>query len=395
MTGDHLAIESIILRAGKVIIACAGSNQCRSDVAEVEVHNFSKVGDRTPGTIDLRSDTVTRPTDAMYERMMVAPLGDDGQDGDPTVQELEELTARLMGKPAGLFVPSCTMANLIATLAQIERGQQIVIEAESHMYVAEPGIAMFSGGIYVPIVGTSGEMDVDRLASMLRGGLHRARSGLVTMETTHNNAGGTALGLDHMATVSSLARSCGIPVHIDGARLFNAATFLGVEPAELAAFADTVSICLSKGLSAPMGAVLIGEQQLINRARGLRRALGGQQRQAGVAAAAGIVAVTEMRRRLNEDHLRAAALSTLLNRVHPTLSASDPQTNIVLLDVFRTGSSAEQWVSALSVEGLLVRAWGTDRLRLITHRHISDNDIADAAAAVHRAAESLIKDQIV
>ena len=241
--------------------------------------------------VDLRSDTVTHPTPAMYERMMRAPIGDDGLDGDPTARELEAETAQVLGKDAGLFVPSCTMANLIAILAQSQRGEQVVLEANAHIYNSERGSGTFTGLFYLPVPGTAGAMDLDVLEDVLNPTGHRLKTALVGLETSHNNAGGAVLPLDHMAKVHQMAHRRGVRVHIDGARLFNAAVYLGVTPAEVARSSDTVSLCLSKGLSAPVGAVLAGPKATIEKGRTLRRMLGGAQRQVGIMAAAGLEGV--------------------------------------------------------------------------------------------------------
>ena len=331
--------------------------------------------------VDLRSDTVTRPTEAMYERMRSAPVGDDGLDGDPSVRELEAHVAQRLGKQAGLFVPSCTMANLLAVLAQAQRNEQVALEATAHMYTSERGAATFTGLFYLGVAGAGGAMDLGALQEALQGGGHRLKTALVAMETSHNNAGGAVLPLDHMQAVHGLAQAAGAAVHLDGARLFNAAAALGVDPGEIARHADTVSLCLSKGLSAPVGAVLAGARPVMERARGLRRMLGGTQRQAGIMAAAGLEAVRTMGGRLAEDHARARRLSDGVNRLAPALSASVPQTNIVQVETAASGMDNAQWTAALAAAGLLVRPWGRTRLRCVTHRHIGDADIDAAVGA--------------
>ena len=337
--------------------------------------------------VDLRSDTVTHPTAAMYERMRTAPIGDDGLDGDPTVRELEAYVAGQLGKEAGLFVPSCTMANLLAVLAQTQRNEQVVLESAAHMYTSERGAATFTGSFYLGLPGTDGAMDLNRLEDALLAGGHRLKTALVTMETSHNNAAGAVLPLDHMQAVHGLARAAGVPVHLDGARLYNAAVALGVAAGKIARHADTVSLCLSKGLSAPVGAVLAGSQPVMARARVLRRMLGGTQRQSGIMAAAGLEGVQTMTGRLAEDHVRARRLSAGVNRLGPAISATEPQTNIVQVETAGTGMSNTEWVAALQAAGLLVRPWGRTRLRCVTHRHIGDADI-DAAV---QAFETVLK----
>jgi threonine aldolase len=233
-------------------------------------------------------------------------------------------------------------------------------------------------------------MDLDMLEDVLsQGPRSRLRTGMIALETSHNNAGGTVLPLLHMATVQRMGAQRGTAIHLDGARLFNAAVYLQVAPAEIARYCDTVSICLSKGLSAPMGAILAGRGQAIKRARALRQMLGGQQRQVGIIAAAGIEAVTVMGDRLLEDHVRATRLRQVVRRAHAVLRVTEPQTNIVQVDVSATGRSSVEWAEALSNHGLLVRPWGKQRLRCVTHRHIGDADIEYAAQAFSSAALSL------
>ncbi|MGE8640119.1 MAG: threonine aldolase family protein, partial [Achromobacter sp.] len=311
--------------------------------------------------VDLRSDTVTHPTAAMYERMRTAPIGDDGLDGDPSVRALEAHVAARLGKEAGLFVPSCTMANLLAVLAQTQRNEQVVLESSAHMYTSERGAATFTGLFYQGVSGTDGAMDLNRLDDALLSGGHRLKTSLVAMETSHNNAGGAVLPLDHMQAVYGMANAAGIPVHLDGARLFNAAVALGVPAAEITQYADTVSLCLSKGLSAPVGAVLAGSKAVMSRARTLRRMLGGTQRQSGIMAAAGLEGVQSMTERLVEDHARARRLSDGINGLAPALSATVPQTNIVQVETAGTGMTNAEWVAALQAQGLLTRPWGRTR----------------------------------
>ncbi|MBD1586849.1 threonine aldolase family protein [Pseudomonas typographi] len=325
--------------------------------------------------VDLRSDTVTRPTQEMYEAMRAAPIGDDGLDFDPSVRALEEGVAGLLGKEQGLFVPSCTMANLLAVLAQTGRSEQVLLESTAHMFTSERGAATFTGLFYLGVRGQHGAMNLNEAEEALKGGTHKLHTGLLAMETSHNNAGGTVPALDHMAAVYRMAESRGVPVHLDGARLFNAAVALGVAAEEMAASADTVSVCLSKGLSAPVGAVLVGPSATLARARRLRRMLGGTQRQAGIMAAAGLYAVQNMVTRLSDDHRHALMLSTQINQLGLAISASQPQTNIVQVDISKTGLDSLTWVDNLERAGLRVRPWGADRLRCVTHRHIDDDDI--------------------
>jgi threonine aldolase len=271
----------------------------------------------------------------------------------------------------------------------VPRQEQIVLESAAHMYTSERGAATFTGAFYVGVPGTGGAMDLGLLEEALATGGIKLKTALVSMETSHNNAGGAVLPLAHMRAVHELAAGRGIAVHLDGARLFNAAVALDVTPATVAAHADTVSLCLSKGLSAPVGAVLAGPRATMDRARVLRRMLGGTQRQSGIMAAAGLEAVETMGARLAEDHTRAARFSRALNSLHPLLGATVPQTNIVQVDLSRTGRDSRQWVADLGEAGLLIRPWGTKRLRCVTHRHITDRDIDRAVDAFRTVAGRL------
>lgn len=331
-----------------------------------------------PHLVDLRSDTVSRPTPAMYERMRTAPIGDDGLDGDPSVRELEQTVAALLGKEAGLYFPTCTMANLLAVISQTGRNQQVLLERNAHMLTTERGGSIFAGAAYVPVEGHDGAMDLDRLSSAMRPGSSGLEVGMIAMETSHNNAGGAVLPVAHMKAVHALAASANIPVHIDGARIMNAAAALGMHVRELADHADSISLCLSKGLSAPVGAILASSKPVVATARTFRKMLGGTQRQAGILAAAGVEAVQSMSARLTEDHVVARELSAGLNGLGASISATIPQTNIVQVSVGATGMTSHQWVAALQQRGILTRPLGEDRLRCVTHRHIQSDDIARA-----------------
>lgn len=324
--------------------------------------------------VDLRSDTVTRPTPQMYERIASAPLGDDGLDGDPTAQALEATAAQLLGKEKALYVPSATMANLLAILAQAQRQEIVLAEAASHIYVTERGAATLTGTFYEGIAGVDGAMDLGLLEEALAPGRNKLRTGVVCLESSHNNAGGAVLPLAHMQAAFEASKGVGASVHLDGARLMNAAVALGVPVSRITAFTDTVSLCLSKGLSAPMGAVLAGPAATIQRARGLRKLLGGSQRQVGIAAAAGLVAITTMVDRLADDHAAARRLAHGINRIQG-LSANAPQTNIVQVNVASSGLDADRWEAALRGLGILVRPWGKQLLRCVTHRHAGEREV--------------------
>ena len=335
--------------------------------------------------IDLRSDTVTKPTDAMLERMRAADLGDDGREGDPTVRAFEALAAERTGKEDGMFVVSGTMGNLVSLLAHGQPGGAVVLEANAHILRSElGGIASLGGLFHRPVPGVRGEMDLSLLDEAIGPGLSPVRLGtsVVCLETTHNDAGGAVLSLEHMAAVHALARQRGVPVHTDGARLFNAAAKLGVPAKEVAKHTDTLQFCISKGLSAPIGSVVVGPRAFIQRARTFRRMVGGNLRQGGVIAAAGIVALEQMVDRIGDDHRAARALADGLHRISPRLV--DParvETNIVQVDIGWSGRAATEWIAALDQHGVHTAAWSKTLLRLVTHRHIGAAEVERALAA--------------
>jgi threonine aldolase len=328
--------------------------------------------------IDLRSDTVTRPTEAMLESMREATFGDDSREGDATVQKLEAMAAARTGKEAGAFMPSGTMTNLVAMLAHGSRGGEVLLEEGSHTLNAElGGVAGVAGLFYRGIPGRRGAMDLELLREAIRP-MTRFNMGtaLVWMENTHNRAGGAALPLAHMRAVFGLARESGVPVHLDGARIFNAAIALGCAAAEISAYSDSVCFCVSKGLSAPVGSILCGGREFIERARACRRMLGGNMRQAGPLAAAGIVALETMVDRLAEDHLSARRLAAGFHRLDPSLcEPEDVETNLVRVDVRKSGRRASQWSTELQADGVLVAPADVYVLRFVTHRHISSADV--------------------
>ena len=336
--------------------------------------------------IDLGSDTVTRPTEKMLERMRHAELGDDGREGDPTVRKLEALAADRLGKEAGLFVPSGTMANLVSLLAHTGRGGEVLSDPGTHIYRSEMGgIAGLASLFHRTVPSRRGQMELDVLREAVKPALTPRSLGtaLIVMETTHNDAGGAVLPLAYMVAVHGLAQDAGVPVHIDGARVFNAAVALGVPASAIAAHGESIGFCISKGLSAPVGSVLCGSAEFITRARAFRRMVGGNLRQAGVIAAAGIVALEEMIDRLAEDHARAKRLAEGLARIDPSLvDPAGVETNIVRLDVAKSGRRAEVWVEALKGKGVLAGVWSPWQIRMVTHRHITDADVDRVVATV-------------
>lgn len=334
--------------------------------------------------IDLRSDTVTRPTEAMLDSMREATFGDDSRDGDETVKRLEQLAAARTGKEAGAFMPSGTMANLVAMLAHGARGGEVLLEEGSHTLYAElGGIAAVAGLFYRGIPGRRGAMDLEQLREAIRPtARHHMGTALVWLENTHNRAGGAVLPLAHMREVHAIAHEHGVPVHLDGARLFNAAVALGVSPGAIAEYSDSVCFCVSKGLSAPVGSILCGSREFIERARAYRRMVGGNLRQAGPLAAAGIVALETMVERLAEDHQTAKRLAEGLHLVDESLcDPREVETNIVRVSVKKSGRPAALWSADLKAKGVLVSPADTWTLRFVTHRHIAAPDVDTAVAA--------------
>jgi threonine aldolase len=334
--------------------------------------------------IDLRSDTVTRPTEAMLESMREATFGDDSRDGDPTVQKLETLAAERTGKEAGALMPSGTMANLVAMLTHGHRGGEVLIEDGSHTLNAElGGISAVAGLFYRGIPGRRGAMDIDALRESVRPVMrNQMGTALIWMENTHNRAGGAVLPLAHMASVYGIAHDHGVPVHLDGARIFNAAAALGVNATEIAQHSDSVSFCVSKGLSAPVGSILCGSNAFVERARAFRRMVGGNMRQAGPLAAAGIVALETMVGRLKEDHSTAKRLAEGLHRIDASLvDPRDVESNLVRVDVKKSGKRAAQWSADIKPRGILVSPCDIFALRFVTHRHIGFADIDQTVSA--------------
>jgi threonine aldolase len=339
---------------------------------------------------DFRSDTTTQPTAAMRAAMAAAELGDDGYGEDPTVNELQRVAAARLGKEVALFVPSGTMGNLLALLAHTGRAEEVLLEATSHIIRSEMGgIAAVAGVSWRSLPGERGAIPLPAIAAACEGGGYgtaRLRPALLCLETTHNAAGGAVLPLDYLAAARALARTHGVAVHIDGARLFNAACALGVPAEAIARHADTITFCLSKGLRAPAGSLLCGPAELIARARLLRRMLGGGMRQSGVLAAAGLVALETQVERLAEDHRRARSLAEGLVAIHPTLcDVASVQTNIVMVDFAASGRSAAEWAALLGAEGLVCRAAGATRMRLVTHADLEDADTTALLGAIRRS----------
>jgi threonine aldolase len=351
----------------------------------------------TTKTIDLRSDTVTLPTQEMREAIARAALGDDVYGEDPTVNQLERMAASMMGKEAAMLVPSGTMGNLAAILTHCTRGTKVFLGSQAHTYVYEAGGAAALGGVVMTPIQNSpgGELDLDQLRDELERppDAHFAEPALVALENTHNLCAGAAVDLSHAAAVAGLTHSHSLPVHLDGARIFNAAFALETTAQKVASFADSVSFCLSKGLACPVGSVLCGSAEFVAKARRLRKVLGGGMRQAGIIAAAGIVALETMIDRLAEDHLNARALAqgfALIAGIE--VRPVKRRTNMVVFDIAGDAKTAAAFAAALKERGVLVGARGPTAFRAVTHYGISRNDVDRAVAAASEAAVEAFPD---
>jgi threonine aldolase len=348
-------------------------------------------------TVDLRSDTVTHPSPAMREAMYRAEVGDDVYGEDPTVNRLEALTAERLGTEAALFVTSGTMGNAVAILTHCRRGDEIIMGDRSHTYLYEVGgPARLNGSSIRPIPTLAdGTLDRTRLAhSFLGDDIHEARTGLLCVENTHNMCGGRVLSPAMLRELAAPAHARGLPVHMDGARVFNAAVTLGVPVSALAAEVDSVQFCLSKGLSAPVGSMVAGSRDFIAEARRVRKLLGGGMRQAGIIAAAGIVALNEMVHRLAEDHATAKQLAQgLANIPGIVVEPETVETNILFFGVSGRDDQPGDvgpLVQAAARAGVLLSGGDDGRIRAVTHYGIGADDIDRALAAVEQAMAALV-----
>jgi threonine aldolase len=340
--------------------------------------------------VDLRSDTVTKPTPEMREAMAEAEVGDDVYRDDPTVNRLEELAAQMLGKEAALFVPSGTMGNLIALLVHCHRGDEVIVGNQSHIYLNEAGGMAALGGIQACPVqnqpdGTLASRDI--LASIRTEDVHHPITRLVCLENTQNICGGVPLTADYTRQVGELAHANNLALHIDGARIFNSVAAQNVSVKELVAPADSVMFCLSKGLAAPIGSMLVGRRDFISRGRHIRKMLGGGMRQVGVVAAAGIISLEKMTKRLSDDHARAKKMADGLRKVNGlVVDANSPYTNMVYLNLSQDVSlDAQQVTEKMKNLGVLVDPENARRFRLVTHYWIDDEAVEKAVAAFQRA----------
>ncbi len=340
--------------------------------------------------IDLRSDTVTKPTPAMREAMYRAEVGDDVYGEDPTVRRLEALAAELLGKEAGLLVSSGSQGNLIAQLVHCARGDEVICGQTSHIFMSETASAAVVGGLQLRTLPTrEGRFDLEAVEAAVRPyNDHYPTTGLITIENTHNGDGGAPLDAEYTRAVAAIARRAGARFHVDGARIFNAAVALGVPARTLVEPADSVTFCLSKGLAAPVGSVLCGSAEFVRAGRKQRKLLGGGMRQAGIIAAAGIVALTEMIDRLAEDHANARLLAEGLATI-PGLRLNPPQprTNMVFVEFDPGGISGADFAARMREQGVLVSG-NPKRLRMVTHYGITREQIERAVEAARRAAQA-------
>jgi len=336
---------------------------------------------------DFRSDTTTHPTEKMRQAMASAKVGDDVYGEDPTVNALEQKAADMLGKESALFVTSGTMGNLVAVLAHCARGEEAIMGTQGHTFLHEAGGVSAVGGVVIHTIPNQadGTLSLRDLEGALRNpeDAHEPISKLVIIENTQNFCGGVPISLEYTESVAAFAREHGLILHLDGARIFNAAVALGQPASKLVAPVDSITFCLSKGLCAPVGSVLCGDAAFINKARRLRKMLGGGMRQAGIIAAAGIVALDEMVDRLADDHQRAAMLAEGLRangKVH--LTKNSPQTNMIFFNLDESVPlSVPGFLQAMKQEGVLLMDSGPGEYRMVTHNDISDKAVEAALAA--------------
>jgi threonine aldolase len=334
--------------------------------------------------IDLRSDTVTKPTPPMRKAMAEAEVGDDVFGEDPTVNALQEKVAQLLGKETAIFVPSGTMANQLAIKVHTQPGDEVIIEATSHPYNFEGGAgAALSGVQFYCLKGLRGILDASQIEEAIRSEDHHFPvTRLVCLENTHNRGGGSIYPIEKIAEIYRLARSRGLLIHLDGARLWNASVATGIKPHEYAQWADSVSVCLSKGLGAPIGSLVVGSKTFIDRVHRFRKMFGGGMRQVGIIAAAGIYALDHHIERLGEDHQNAKHLALGLNELKGvSIDPDQVETNIIIFNIADTGMTAFQMTEGMKKNGVLIHPVTKTQIRLVTHLDVSSEDIETALKA--------------
>ncbi|MGI8313905.1 low-specificity L-threonine aldolase [Halobacillus mangrovi] len=338
--------------------------------------------------IDLRSDTVTKPTREMRQAAFEAEVGDDVYEEDPTVKRLEFTAAEMLGKEAALFVTSGTQGNQIAGLTHCNPGDEVLLEANSHIFLYEGASMSALAGVQPrTIEGDRGAMDPEDVRQAIRpDDIHFPETGLICVENTHNKAGGAVVPLENMQAIYEVAREQGIPVHLDGARLFNASVASGISVKRFADQVDTVQFCLSKGLGAPIGSVIAGSADFVRKARKWRKRLGGGLRQVGMIAAPGLIALTEMVDRLAEDHDKVKILAEGLGNVSGIEIEGKVETNIILVNVEGLNLSVEKFLVQLKQEGVLAVPFGPKVVRFVTNYDVSHGDIREVIERVHHIA---------
>ncbi|MCK5627905.1 aminotransferase class I/II-fold pyridoxal phosphate-dependent enzyme [Candidatus Bathyarchaeota archaeon] len=340
--------------------------------------------------IDLRSDTVTLPTQEMLEAIRNAELGDDVFREDPTVNRLEEKAAEKMGKEAALLVSSGTQANLVSLMANTEPGELVILESQSHIYWYEVGgVSRIAGLLPWPVESLKGALNPKDVEAAIRPkNIHFPKPTLICVENTHNRHGGTIVTPSQINALREVAKTHDLKIYLDGARIFNAAVALEVDVKEIAKDVDNLMFCLSKSLSCPVGSVVVGTQVFIEKARKARKVLGGGMRQAGIIAASGIVALEKMIDRLKEDHENAKHLAQALNRMDGlSVDLENLQTNILLLDIGDLGISAKQFISELKENGVLALDQMPNKIRMVTHRGITRTHIEETKRTIENIAQ--------
>lgn len=348
--------------------------------------------DRHQDVIDLRSDTVTLPTEEMLEAIRHAKLGDDVFREDPTVDRLEEMAAEKMGKEAALLVTSGTQANLVSVMSNTRRGDSVILEADSHIFWYEVGGLSALGGVFpIPIRGDLGVLNPKDVEAAIRPrNIHLPETTLVCIENTHNRAGGTVIHPEQIEALSEVTRAHNLRLYMDGARIFNAAVALEVDVKEFTRHVDNLMFCLSKGLSCPVGSIVVGSNEFVEKARKVRKMLGGGMRQAGIIAAPGIIALEKMINRLRDDHRNARLLAEKLARIEGiSINLKTVQTNIIVLDVSGLKISANEFTSKLRERGVLVLSRGGTSVRMVTHRGIEREHIEKALNIIEGVVEDL------
>lgn len=336
--------------------------------------------------IDLRSDTVTKPSEKMRKAMYEAEVGDDVYGEDPTVNKLEEMSAQLLGKEAALFVTSGTQGNQLAGLVHCRSGQEVIMEEQAHLFLYEAAaLSAFSGVQIKPLAGERGAMKPEEVEAAIRGAdIHEPETGLICIENTHNKAGGAVIPLENMEKIYQIGKSHGIPVHLDGARIFNAAVAAQISVQEYAKFTDSVQFCLSKGLGAPVGSIIAGTSYFVSKARKWRKRLGGGLRQAGVLAAPAIIALEENVDLLITDHENANRLAGGLANMKGIRVENKVETNIILINIEQSNKTVQSFLLELKEQGVLAGAFGPNIIRFVTNNGVTKEDVDKVLASVNK-----------